>query len=274
MAINFTRLLGISGVALHERPKALFWAHRLEWPILILALWVPFQWYLEEAHIIRHDSVRVFDWLIWLVFLFETTLLTTLVRDKWRYLLTNWMNLVIIVAGIPLEWVNSPVVGALRNLRLVLMLYLLAKLSRRLRQFLAKGRVGTILFISVIVVMLAGIIVTRLDPSMGSIWDGMWWAWVTLTHTGYGDIVPVTASGRVFAAFLIFLGVVLISLMTANLSAFLIGSEVEKVEKEEKVEESMLRDLSARLDRIEKLLEQQTAAKESAPRATHPPKPD
>jgi voltage-gated potassium channel len=165
-------------------------------------------------------------------------------------------------------------VGALRNLRLVLMLYLLAKLSRRLRQFLAKGRVGTILFISVIVVMLAGIIVTRLDPSMGSIWDGMWWAWVTLTHTGYGDIVPVTASGRVFAAFLIFLGVVLISLMTANLSAFLIGSEVEKVEKEEKVEESMLRDLSARLDRIEKLLEQQTAAKESAPRATHPPKPD
>ena len=244
----------------------------------MLALWIPFQWYLEEAHVIRHDSVRLFDWIIWLVFLFETSLLTILVREKWHYLVTNWMNLVIIVAGIPLEWVNSPVIGALRNLRLLLMIYLLAKLSRRLRQFLARGRVGTILAISVVVVLLSGIIVTRLDPSMGTVWDGMWWAWVTLTHTGYGDIVPITGPARFFAALLIFLGVVLISLMTANLSVFLIGSEVEKVEsemgrvetemgrvetemvrveKEEKVEEQLLKDLNTRLERIEKLLEQQ-----------------
>ena len=274
MAINVIRLLGINGVALNERPKALRWAHRLEWPILILALWVPFQWYLEEAHIISRDSVRVFDWLIWLVFLFETILLTILVRNKRHYVLTNWMNLVIIVAGVPLEWANSPIVGALRNLRLVLMLYLLAKLSRRLRQFLAKGRVGSILLISVVVVLLSGIIVTRLDPAMGTVWDGMWWAWVTLTHTGYGDIVPVTPSGRIFAALLIFFGVVLISLMTANLSAFLIGSEVEKVEKEEKVEELVLHDLVKRLDRIEQLLEQQVQVKESVSPVTRPPKPD
>lgn len=273
MSIRLNRILGIVGVEPHERSQAVLWARRLEWPILLLALWIPFQWYLEEVHVIRHDSVRIFDWMIWLVFLFETTLLTVLVRNKKHYLATNWMNLVIIFAGIPFEWVNSPVIGALRNLRLLLMIYLLAKLARRLRQFLAKGKVGTILLISVVVVLLSGIIVTRLDPSMGSVWDGMWWAWVTLTHTGYGDIVPVTASGRFFAALLIFLGVVLISLMTANLSASLIGGEVEKVEsemvkvekemgrveKEEQAEELLMKDVLVRLERIEKLLEQRDA---------------
>ncbi len=263
MAIDFTRLLGISGVGSHERPQAIFWGRRLEWPVLLVALFIPLEWYLEETGAVSVATARYFDWSIWLLFLFETTLLTALVQDKWHYLITNWMNLVIIVAGVPLEWVNSPIVGALRNLRLVLMLYLLAKLSRRLRQFLANGQVGSILLISLTVVVLAGVIVTRLDPSMGSVWDGMWWAWVTLSHTGYGDIVPKTGAGRFFGAMLIFIGIVLVSLMTAHLSVFLIGSEVEKVEsemekveKEEKVEEKVLRDVAARLERIEKLLEQ------------------
>lgn len=271
MNIRLNKLLGIVGVEPHERAAALHWAHRLEWPILLLALWIPVQWYLEETHVITPASVRYFDWMIWLVFLFETALLTTLVRDKVRYLTNNWMNLVIIAAGVPIEWANSPIVGALRNLRLLLMMYLLVRVSRRLRQFIARGRVGTILAISFIVVILAGIIVTRLDPSMGTIWDGMWWAWVTLSHTGYGDIVPKNEAGRFFAAILIFLGIILVSLMTANLSAYLIGSEVEKVEKEEKVEEKMIQDVQKRLERIEKLLEQQIR---ESPSRDSPPRPD
>jgi voltage-gated potassium channel len=101
---------------------------------------------------------------------------------------------------------------------------------------------------------------------MGDVGDGIWWAWVTMTHTGFGDIVPTTTAARVFAALLIFIGVVLVSLMTAHLSVFLIGSEVEKVEdsvhqveEDEKHHDVMLKDLAARLERIEKLLEAQAA---------------
>ncbi len=100
------------------------------------------------------------------------------------------------------------------------MLYLLVKVSRRLREFLSTGKIPTILAISATVVALSGIIVTHLDPSMGNVGDGVWWAWVTMTHTGFGDIVPTTPAARIFAALLIFVGVVLISLMTAHLSVF------------------------------------------------------
>ena len=85
-------------------------------------------------------------------------------RDKKRYLLTNWMNLVIIFTGMPIEWTYTPLVGVLRNLRLVLMLFLLMRLSNRIRNYLARGHLSIMMLITGIVVALAGIIISQLDP--------------------------------------------------------------------------------------------------------------
>jgi voltage-gated potassium channel len=46
----------------------------------------------------------------------------------------------------------------------------------------------------------------------GSIPEAMWWAIVTLGTIGYGDVVPVTAAGRVVATLTIFTGLLLVSL--------------------------------------------------------------
>lgn len=262
------QLLGITGVEAHERPEARLWAKRLEWPMLAVALWIPVQWYLEETGTFSLQHGRIGDWLIWLVFLFETVLLASLVRDKARYLRGNWMNLLIIVGGVPLLWHYTPLAGLLRSLRLVLVLVLLLRLSRTLRTLLVRYRLGTTLAVSLGVVVLAGIVVTRLDPSVGTVWDGMWWAWVTVATVGYGDIVPHNAAGRLFGAFLILMGVVLVSLLTANLSAFLIGGDVERVEREERREDVLLQDIAERLERMEKMLAEQqnaTARPSSSP---------
>jgi voltage-gated potassium channel len=82
----------------------------------------------------------------------------------------------------------------------------------------------------------------------------MWWAWVTMSTVGYGDVVPHSAAGRLFGSVLILFGVVLLSLLTANLSAFFIGRDVEKGERNEKEAEHALKDISARLERIERQL--------------------
>src|SRR3989338_8517412 len=86
MAVKFTNLLGITGVHPGERARALLWAQRLEWPILVVALWIPIQWYLEENGAVNLSISRYFDWGIWATFLFETVLLTSLVGNKKRYL--------------------------------------------------------------------------------------------------------------------------------------------------------------------------------------------
>ncbi len=46
----------------------------------------------------------------------------------------------------------------------------------------------------------------------GSIPRAMWWAIVTLTTVGYGDVTPVTAQGKIFATLITIAGVGLVSL--------------------------------------------------------------
>jgi len=254
--MNAIHLLGIAGVEPHERPAARLWAKRLEWPMVLVVLWIPFQWYLEETQAISHQSARIADWLVWLAFVFETVLLSSLVKGKRAYLFGNWMNLVIITGGMPFFWQFAPLVGLLRSFRLALVMMLLVRLSKSARKLLSRHHLGNTLAVAFVTMLLSGVIVSRVDPSIGTVWDGMWWAWVTMATVGYGDVVPHSGAGRLFGSLLILFGVVLLSLLTANLAAFFIGSDVEKVEHEEKEADRLLKEISARLERVEQLLEQ------------------
>ena len=54
---------------------------------------------------------------------------------------------------------------------------------------------------------------SRAQPDkLGTIPDALWWAFVTLGTVGYGDVVPVTAFGKLIATGTIFLGLVMIAL--------------------------------------------------------------
>jgi polar amino acid transport system substrate-binding protein len=60
-------------------------------------------------------------------------------------------------------------------------------------------------------------------PSHG-IADGIWFAAVTMTTTGYGDKVPVTAAGRAVAIAWMFASIFLVALFSATLaSSFVVG---------------------------------------------------
>lgn len=261
--MKVTHLLGIAGVDSHEQPAARKWGKRLEWPMLFVALWIPLQWYLEETQSIAPLLARIADWLVWLAFLVETVLLSVLVKNRRAYLFGNWMNLVIITGGMPFFWQFAPLVGLLRSFRLVLVVVILVRLSKSVRLLLSRHQLGNTLAVAFITMVMSGVIVSRIDPSIGTVWDGMWWAWVTMATVGYGDVVPHSAAGRLFGALLILFGVVLLSLLTANLAAFFIGSDVEKVERDEKEADRMLKDISARLVRIERLLEERQSAKDN-----------
>ncbi|GAB5605303.1 potassium channel family protein [Sideroxyarcus sp. TK5] len=254
--MGVVHLLGIAGVAEHETAAARHWARRLEWPMVGVALWIVLQWYLEETGSLSHAVARIADWLVWLAFLLETVILTTQVRDKRSYLFGNWLNILIITAGFPYFWQYAPLIGLLRSVRLVLVVALLLRMSRSARKLLSQHKLGTTLIVAFVAMVLSGIIMSRVDPSIGDVWDGMWWAWVTMATVGYGDVVPHTGAGRLFASLVVLFGVVLISLLTANLAAFFIGSDVEKIETEEKESERLLKEISARLARVEQMLEE------------------
>ncbi|MCX7068626.1 MAG: potassium channel family protein [Methylococcales bacterium] len=76
----------------------------------------------------------------------------------------------------------------------------------------------------------AGFILYVIDPNIHSVTDGIWSAWVTMTHVGFGDVVPTSLLGRLLSAALILFGLTVFSLCTAILSASLIGKNMDSWE--------------------------------------------
>jgi voltage-gated potassium channel len=55
--------------------------------------------------------------------------------------------------------------------------------------------------------------------SFGSIPDAMWWAIVTLTTVGYGDVMPITPMGKVFGGLIGLIGIGMVALPAAILAS-------------------------------------------------------
>ncbi|MCD6654783.1 MAG: NAD-binding protein [Sulfurovum sp.] len=83
----------------------------------------------------------------------------------------------------------------------------------------------TLLFLLVFVVMTAGValyvIEEQINPHIDSLFDAIYWALVTISTVGYGDISPVTDAGRTISMVIIISGIAMISFATSVIvSAF------------------------------------------------------
>lgn len=248
-------LIGLPGVADDETPAARRWADHFELPMILLAIWIMIEWYLREKGVYPEALDLITNWGIWLFFVLETVVLTSLVEKKLFYLRSNWMNLVIIFAGVPLLWGGGGYAAALRSLRLLLIFPLLLSTSTTVRKVLSRNHLGTTLLVALAFTLMSGLLIAGIDPSIEDVWEGIWWAWVTVATVGYGDVVPESVAGKVFGAVVILFGVGFFSLLTASFSAYFISRGEVEIEEEEIEEIYRLKDIERRLETMEKTLQ-------------------
>jgi voltage-gated potassium channel len=77
--------------------------------------------------------------------------------------------------------------------------------------------------------VLGGMILQWLEPGEISKDDNpYWWAIVTMTTVGYGDFSPATPAGRFFAVIIMFIGISLVSLLTASISSIFVAQKIRE----------------------------------------------
>lgn len=128
--------------------------------------------------------------------------------------------LVLLALFSPASWA----VGALRGLRLLKLLSVL-KLGRYSEGLQLVGRVLalrsgellTLILIVLVLMFIAASLLHQVEHAAGtkgfeSVPAAMWWAVVTLTTTGYGDVYPATSLGKLLAGVIMLGGVGMVAL--------------------------------------------------------------
>ena len=176
-------------------------------------------------------ELRVAEWVFTILFAIEYVVRLSIVRRPLRYA-TSVFGIVDLLAVIPtplsvlVPGVQSLlVVRVIRLLRVFRVLKLVSfsveaeVLARALRASRAKITVFLLGVLSAVVI--AGALMYLVEgeaAGFDSIPRGMYWAIVTLTTVGYGDISPQTPVGQVLASVLMILGYGIIAVPTGIVS--------------------------------------------------------
>ncbi|BDD04160.1 ion transporter [Aureibacter tunicatorum] len=131
------------------------------------------------------------------------------------------------------------------NLRLIRLLRVL-KLGRYSKSIKVVGRVlsqkkadlGVTFFITFILMVVASSLMYNLEneaqpDAFPNILSTFWWAIVTLTTVGYGDVYPITPWGKVIGGIIALLGIGIVALPTGIISSAFM-EEVEKSNEKKK----------------------------------------
>jgi voltage-gated potassium channel len=185
---------------------------------IVLAAVVPLFVLPGGAHELVEAAVFIGSWLVFLVDLAVHE------RRTVRYLHT-WMgrfDLTVVVLTAPWFLVVGP-----SDSRYVLLI----RLARLARVVMAtRGarrlfeRLGRVALVAALVVFVGAAVGYRAEhatnPGFKTFGDALWWAIVTLTTVGYGDIVPKTTAGRVDGVMIMITGLAVLGLLAGSLASF------------------------------------------------------
>ena len=127
------------------------------------------------------------------------------------------------------------------GLRLAVALLTLLRMVWTLQAWITRGSLGYLLGVALLVLAGCGLGFWWLEPTVKTLGDGMWLAFTTAATVGFGDVVPSTHASRAFSVLVVLLGLAVLSLVTASLSALFVEKEVE--DEERQIEKDLMREI-------------------------------
>jgi voltage-gated potassium channel len=180
------------------------------------------------------------EWIFTILFSIEYVLRLLIVRKPLRYA-TSFFGIIDLLSilpafiGIFLPGSGSERLMIVRTLRL-LRIFRVFKLARYLTEasalkeafYISRHKIAVFMTTVLIVILIASALMHVVESGAGnedfeSMPSAMYWAIITMTTVGYGDIIPITATGKATTAALVLVGYSMIIVPTGILSAEIAG---------------------------------------------------
>ncbi|MEL6625066.1 MAG: ion transporter [Bacteroidota bacterium] len=202
---------------------------------------------LESVESIAHAFGTFFlylEWIVTVLFTLEYVLRIYAIKKPWNYIF-SFYGIVDLLSILP-TYLSLVVAGShflvtIRALRL-LRIFRILKLGNYLRQSeilvlalrASRTKITVFLFAVLTIVIIVGSTMYLVEGGEGSKFSSIprsiYWAIVTLTTVGYGDISPTTDFGQFLAAIVMILGYAIIAVPTGIVSVELAKTEAKEVD--------------------------------------------
>ena len=196
--------------------------------------------------------------LVWAVIALELALTLAHASDRRAALRAHWHDALVLVVIFP---GFAPMFAAfgrswLRGWRLARLWVIAGRLFRAERLVTQRRNLPYLAALTASLVVVSAIAVHETDASrFPNVWRGLWFSIVTVTTVGYGDTFPVSAGGRIVAAFLMVIGIGFLGLATASIAGHFVSQDAadkhrESTDKQDEILAELQR-IHTRLDQLE-----------------------
>lgn len=191
--------------------------------------------------------LELFGYLLWVFFAIDLLFRFIIDPVKKGFFKRNWLDTITVII---------PQLRALRALRAFTAHGILSR--GKTGSVLTSGGIASGIIAVLLIVWVGGLMVLNAErgapgAEIVNLEDAVWWSFETITTVGYGDFVPVTGLGRLFAIFIMFFGISVLSMVTATVAASLAkrrqetNNQTDDVMKEISELKSMVADLQKQI---------------------------
>jgi voltage-gated potassium channel len=234
-------------------PRAEAAQRRLEWPMIAAALLTLPAIFLEDSSGTAHTIGVWLGAATWLVFAIEVVVMLILVDDRWAWVRTHLLDVVIVVFTPPFVFASLQGLRLLRILRVlrVLRLFRLAPMARRL--FTAQGLRYVAVIALLVLIVAAEAFATAEHTSFGT---GVYWAMGTMTTAGSGNVIPRTNESKVIACLVMVVGIGFFAVLTGAIAQQFFAEEEEELDEAARALRFDEHELAARVHDIGRQLQE------------------
>lgn len=177
--------------------------------------------------------LKMIDNIICFVFLYDFMKDFYKAGNKWQFMKWGWIDLLSCIPAVDYARAGR----LLRLVRLFRIIRAFRSAKMLMEHIFRKRTQGTFTsagIIAILMLLFSSIAILNVETvpesNIKTAEDALWWSFVTLTTTGYGDRYPVTTEGRIIAAFLMIAGVGLFGTFTGYVASWFVQEPKDQQE--------------------------------------------
>lgn len=221
--------------------------------IAILALIAVTLTILDIADIINLSTSVHFFWLDQVIlYIFIIDFVIRLIISKVKLLVFLKRNIFDLIAILPFNSLfrifritrllrMARLARIIKFTKLIRILAFLNIIKNRASSFFKTNGFNYAIYVTGITIILGAgaIYIIEKGLTVNSLGDALWWSFVTTTTVGYGDISPVTSTGRIIASILMIFGIGFVSMLTGTIATYFINKPQSKEKESSKLKNSI-----------------------------------